>query len=152
LTASLTLRSDPEPALVSVDEVAVGSTPLSSLALTVGTHQVRVERRGFESWTESLDAAAGGEIEREVKLRATGGSAAGDRRASWVGRGELGSVGPGVTPPLRTSGALPLYPEAAKGLRGTSIVELTVTEDGKVQGAAVVQSAGALLDAALLEA
>jgi len=51
-------------------------------------------------------------------------------------------------------GPAPLYPEgaAARWLDGAPIVELWVNENGVVVNAAIVESAGPLLDEALLSA
>jgi TonB family protein len=68
--------------------------------------------------------------------------------------GQLVPFGPEVTPPWRLSGPVPAYPEdaRARGLEGSPIVELWVGETGDVINAAVVESAGAILDDALLSA
>jgi TonB family protein len=68
--------------------------------------------------------------------------------------GQLVEFSPAVTPPQRISGAVPAYPPAAheRGLEGAPVVELWVGETGQVVDVAIVESAGALLDAAVLEA
>ena len=73
-----------------------------------------------------------------------------DRRRS----GRVASFGPGITPPRRIGGPSPIYPDAAAnhGLEGAPVVELWVNESGAVVNAAIVESAGPLLDEALLSA
>src|SRR5262249_20414328 len=68
--------------------------------------------------------------------------------------GQLVPFGPEVVPPRRIAGELPGYPEAAreKGLEGSPTVEVWVSETGDVVDVAIVESAGALLDGALLQA
>jgi protein TonB len=68
--------------------------------------------------------------------------------------GQLVPFGPDVTPPRRLSGRIPAYPEEAlaPGLEGSPVVEVWVSELGDVINAAVVESAGAVLDNALLSA
>jgi protein TonB len=76
------------------------------------------------------------------------------RIGGWVQRGDLVEMGPGVTPPRKTSGDAARLPDAARKLRlkGTVTVQLTVTETGEVIDAHVVGSAGEILDQALLDA
>jgi protein TonB len=68
--------------------------------------------------------------------------------------GELVAFGPGIVPPRRIVGALPLYPEAAQalGLEGVVEVELTVDGQGRSHAVTLRKSAGALLDEAMLRA
>jgi protein TonB len=58
-----------------------------------------------------------------------------------------------VTPPRRISGTVPAYPSAARarGLEGAPVVEVWVGETGQVVDVAIVESAGELLDTAVLE-
>ncbi len=156
LAATLGIQSDPTPALVSVDGVSVGATPLIAVPLAPGPHQLRVERGGFEAWAETIDARLGETLERRAVLRPIGGSgtATAMQRKGWIERGDLVALGPGVTPPLRISGVPPVYPPAARrlGQRGTVTVEFTVTEDGIVLAPKIVQSADEVLDEAMLQA
>jgi protein TonB len=71
-----------------------------------------------------------------------------------AGQDVLDTFGPGMVPPRRVSGNPPAYPEAARiaGLEGTSVADVWIDEGGGVGGASVRQSAGELLDRALLEA
>jgi protein TonB len=61
---------------------------------------------------------------------------------------------PEVTPPRRMSGTVPVYPAAARerGLEGAPVVDVWVGETGQVVDVAIVESAGELLDTAVLEA
>jgi TonB family protein len=76
------------------------------------------------------------------------------RKTGWVRVGDLVALGPGVTPPWRTSGEPAPYPAAARrlGMEGTVAVSFVVSEEGEALDARVVESAGDLLDAALLAA
>jgi protein TonB len=60
----------------------------------------------------------------------------------------------GVIPPERVEGRSAAYPDEARRLRlaGTVTVEMTVTQAGEPREVRVVQSAGAILDAAVLAA
>jgi len=66
----------------------------------------------------------------------------------------LVSFGPGVTPPRRVKGAPASYPDAARRhrLTGTVTVTMIVTETGEVEEPTVTESAGHILDAAVLDA
>ena len=64
------------------------------------------------------------------------------------------TFGADVTPPTRASGAIPVYPPAAleRGLEGSPVVEIWIDEKGNVMDVAILESAGAMLDGAVLEA
>src|SRR5262245_32880793 len=147
--AIVAFDSDPAGASVFVDSKPVGRAPLDAVDVGFGRHLVRMELKGRETVTATV------ELRPEQPLRVVtftlplpgpGGDS--------VKLGQLVSFGPGVTPPLRTSGPVPGYPETARdrGLEGTSTVELWVSETGEVINAAIVESAGAVLDGALLAA
>jgi periplasmic protein TonB len=63
-------------------------------------------------------------------------------------------MGPGVTPPRRISGGPATYPERALARRefGTVAVRLVVNEDGTTSDLEVTESAGEVLDEAVLRA
>ena len=145
----LILDSDPPQARVHLDGNPVGETPLPGLDAAFGRHVLRVEAAGRESVSTEI------EVSRERPVRAitfTLPLPCPDQDA--VRPGQLVTLGPEVMPPRRTSGALPAYPEAARerGLEGSPVVEVWVSEAGDVIDVALVESAGAALDAALLEA
>ncbi len=107
--------------------------------VSFGRHLVRLELAGRETVTATV------ELRPEQPLRVMTftlplACAAGD----GVKPGQLVSFGPGVTPPVRTVGPVPAYPETARerGLEGTPIAELWVSEAGEVINAAIVTSAG----------
>ena len=68
--------------------------------------------------------------------------------------GQIVEIGPSVTPPKRVSGQAAAYPSRARALRqfGTVVVGLLVDENGSPSDIQVVQSAGPILDEAVLEA
>jgi serine/threonine-protein kinase len=71
-----------------------------------------------------------------------------------VVEGELVELGPGVTPPRRVSGESASYPERARrvNLRGTVLLDLIVDENGLPTDLQVAESAGPVLDEAVLKA
>jgi serine/threonine-protein kinase len=68
--------------------------------------------------------------------------------------GQLVELGPDVTPPVRVEGEPAPYPDAARrrGVRGTITVDMIVDETGLPTELQVVESAGPILDEAVLEA
>ena len=147
--AIVAFDSDPAGAYVFVDSKPIGRAPLDAVDVSFGRHLVRMELGGRETITATV------EMRPEQPLRVVTFTLPLLAPASaGVKPGQLVSFGPGVTPPLRTAGPVPGYPETARarGLEGTPIVELWVSEAGEVINAAIVQSAGPLLDDALLAA
>jgi TonB family protein len=142
-------ESNPPGALVYVDSEPVGRAPVPPVSVSFGRHLVRMEAEGRETVSAAIEVPP----ERRLRLvsftlppaaSGTGG----------VQPGQLVPFGPEVTPPWRLSGPVPAYPEdaRARGLEGSPIVELWVDESGDVINAAIVESAGAILDDALLSA
>ena len=74
--------------------------------------------------------------------------------SGMVRPGQLVSFGPEVLPPARIAGSVPRLPETARerGLEGTPSLEVWVSETGEVFNIAVLESAGEVLDDALLAA
>jgi len=140
-------ESDPPGALVTVDNKPAGRTPLPAMALAFGRHLVRMEAEGREAAVRLVDLTP----ERPLRMVSFALTLLGpDRRRA----GRVVPFGPGITPPRRIGGPSPIYPEAAAnhGLEGAPVVELWVSESGAVVNAAIVESAGPLLDEALLSA
>jgi TonB family protein len=71
-----------------------------------------------------------------------------------VAEGQLVEMGPGVTPPRKIGGPSAAYPERARRqkLEGTVAISLIIDENGLPHDLKVVESAGAVLDAAVLDA
>jgi TonB family protein len=145
----LILDSDPPGASVFLDSKPVGTAPLESLDAGFGRHLVRMELPGREAVSTTI------ELRPERPLKVVTFTLPLPGPGSGVVRpGQLVAFGPEVQPPARISGPLPGYPETARerGLEGTPVVELWVSETGEVFNTAVVESAGDLLDRALLAA
>ena len=141
--ALLLLECDPAGD-ADVDGRKVGRTPLA-LELAFGRHEVRFSAAGREPVTETVTLSA----ERPFQaLGVTLPTVTGARA------GELVAFGPGVVPPRRTSGALPVYPESARaaGLEGQVVLELRIDGGGQIRGVSLRSSAGAPLDEAMLQA
>ncbi len=140
-------ESDPPGALVYVDNKPAGRTPLPAMALAFGRHLVRMEADDREPAVRLIDLVP----ERPLRLVSFTLPLLGPNRRR---AGRVVPFSSGITPPRRIGGPSPIYPEAAAGhgLEGAPVVELWVSEGGTVVNAAVVESAGRLLDEALLSA
>ena len=66
--ASLTIDSTPSNADIEVDGGFVGNTP-STLSLTPGSHQINVKKKGFVTWTKTLNVT-GGAVKLNAELEA----------------------------------------------------------------------------------
>ncbi len=143
--AVLLLESDP-PADAEVDGRKVGRTPLA-LELPFGRHELRFSAEGKDVVTQAVELSA----ERPFQALGVTLPTATDGEPRV---GELVAFGPGIVPPRRIVGALPLYPEAARalGLEGLVEVELTIDGQGRSHAVGLRKSAGALLDEAMLQA
>ena len=156
-TGTLEVDSDPAGASVQVDGERRGETPFSDTQVIPGTHRVLVQLRGHRPVSKAVEVSAGGTERFVARLERSDGSGTDPdalRLEGWVRVGDLVSLGPGVTPPVKTRGQPAPYPEAARRLHlaGSVAVAVTVGETGEVVDARVVESAGDVLDEAVLAA
>jgi serine/threonine-protein kinase len=158
VSAILQVRSDPAGADVLIDGQPRGTTPIPTLSLPPGKHRVEMTRNGFVPWEQTVQARAGDRIPLFGRLSPPQRSMAELkehlRSLGWVREGDFLESGPDVTPPQKISGETAPYPEEAQKLklRGTVAVEMTVTERGEPTELRVVESAGEVLDGAVLAA
>jgi serine/threonine-protein kinase len=145
----LVLDSDPPGAMVFVDSKPAGRAPLDAVDVSFGRHLVRMELPGRETVSATVEVRP----ERCVKVVTFTLPLPGPGPGQ-VRPGQLVGFGPEVTPPVRVSGAVPGYPETARerGLEGTPVVEVWISEVGEVFNVAVIESAGEILDNALIAA
>jgi TonB family protein len=163
---SLFLVSVPPGASVTIDGESSGQTPLEDIELEPGQHEIQVSRRGYNSWRRVLVARAGESVNLVARLReraartAKKASAASSAPAAPTATPEPeGSAGivalkPNDTPAKHISGKAPGYPPMARKLKqqGRVTIEFVVTEEGVPTELVVVESAGAILDKAVLDA
>jgi TonB family protein len=145
----LILDSDPAGAQVFVDSKPVGRAPLEWVDVAFGRHLVRMELAGRESVSTTIEVRP----ERPLKVVTFTLPLPGPG-SGMVRPGQLVTFGPDVQPPARIAGSVPGYPKAARerGLEGTPVVEVWVSETGEVFNTAILESAGDVLDKALLTA
>ena len=153
---SLFLESVPAGAAVTVDGKSLGTTPLEDVEIDPGQHEVRVARRGYETWRSLVVAQAGESVNLVARLRSTAPKAAPSPiEAEAPNEPESGNVvelGPDDTPAKRISGSPPPYPPIARKLnqQGRVTVSFVLTEQGVPTELEVVESAGAVLDEAVM--
>ena len=157
LTAKLHVTSDPAPAVVRIDGHAVGTTPLESFDISPGRHEVRVERRGYAPATQTVEGGGGQTVEVSLRLerdRSVRAAASTPLIMLPVRRGDLVALDATVTPPQRIKGEAAAYPKMAEQFHflGKVKLEFTVDEKGRPQDFKVVESAGDVLDAAVVAA
>jgi TonB family protein len=153
------IHSEPSGATVTIDGKDAGRTPLDDVRLLPGDHEVRVESAGRRPWRQRVEARAGEEVSVEARLaplpevkQATPPTP--EPTPLPLKEGDLVELGPGVTSPRRISGSSAGYPAAAEKthLEGTVAVDMIVTETGAPVELRVVESAGEILDKAVLDA
>ncbi|MEJ7849372.1 MAG: PEGA domain-containing protein [Pyrinomonadaceae bacterium] len=66
----LMIKSNPEGAEITIDEVFVGSTP-SSFPLRSGEHKISVKKSGFQTWERTISLTAGSNITLDASLEKT---------------------------------------------------------------------------------
>jgi TonB family protein len=157
VSAILQVHSDPEGAEVLIDGQPRGTTPLEGLSLPPGEHGVQLTRNGFAPWVQTVQARAGDRIPLLGRLQAQPSAAKLRehlRSLGWVREGDFLEPSPDVTPPQKISGETAPYPDPARRLKlgGTVSIEMTVTVAGEPAELRVVESAGEVLDDAVLAA
>jgi len=173
--APLRIESLPEGATVLIDGQAVEGPP-DRLVLSPGSHEVRLEAKGFLPQVERVTTEPGQPLAIQARLEPAPTPPPRPRRASAAPtttlapptlvadspppspppatRGALVALDGTVTPPRRVSGEPARYPGDARrlSLTGSVLVEFIVTEDGESEDIQVLESAGETLDRAVVAA
>jgi len=155
LSAKLRVLSEPASAVVRVDGKRVGTTPLDAFDLAPGRHEVRLERRGYVAASRDVEGQAGQTIEVSLRLERDQSERPGPALIPLpIRQGDLVVVDATVTPPKRIKGEAATYPKMAEKFHflGKVTVEFLVDEKGRPQDLKVVESAGDVLNNAVLEA
>jgi TonB family protein len=146
------LHSSPQGALVSVDGIVVGQTPLRQ-SLKVGGHAVEMTREGFEPWRGNLDVVARGTARMDAVLRPL---VRATPTPEPVDLARVYAPGEVDTQPRRLSGGSAPYPEKAPRLRPGRDVTVAgtfvVSEDGEITDLRITESAGEVVDGAVMAA
>jgi TonB family protein len=150
--------STPPGASVSVDGRPVGTTPLAGLKLKPGKRRLEVALDGHETWTETVDVAAGETGKIEVRLKALPAAPAPPPPepvdAARVYENTAREVD---TLARKVSGSSPSYPSdragrLKSGERVSVLLRFVVTETGEVQDVSVVESGGKAVDDVVIAA
>jgi TonB family protein len=153
------ILSTPSGAAVSVDGRRVGTTPLSGLKLKPGTRRVEIALDDHETWTGSVDVAAGERGRVEVRLRAIAKPPPPPPTPEPVDTARVYENTPGAVdaPAKKLSGSSPSYPSdragrLKSGERVSVVVRIVVSETGDVQDVSVVESGGKAVDDVVISA
>jgi TonB family protein len=155
----LSIVTSPAGAAVWLDDRVLGLSPVHDVVLTDGSHRLAVQRVGFAPVHVRFQRPHEALLRFVLNPRAAGtfpppaGATIAVIRPAGLIETESPDGETAIRPPHRVSGGSPGYPAAAlEGrLQGTVLVEMTVTESGAPAEIAVVQSAGDVLDQAVLD-
>jgi TonB family protein len=159
--AKAEITSEPAGASVSIDGRDAGKAPLSDVSLSPGVHDVRVDAFGYKPWRQRVEAKVGQPMAIEARLLALPVLPVEHKPPPEpeptpppLKEGDLVELGADVTPPRRISGETAGYPARAQKdhMQGLVVVEMIVTEKGEPTDLRIVESAGELLDKAVLDA
>ena len=156
VTVRLSVTSEPRGATVRLDGKSIGVAPIAAVTVPPGRHEVRIEKRGFAPSIQRIDAAAGEVVDLKARLtRLAAETPMPAPSPQWIPyEGALVTVDGSVSPPVKVSGNPPSYPDEARRMNflGTVKVEMIVDEKGEPTDLRVVQSAGEILDRAVVNA
>jgi TonB family protein len=164
--ALLAVRTNPPGATARLDGRKIGVTPLEAGFIKPGSHDLRIELKGYITQARQIVAEAGRPVLIELRLQEVPPPESAEEESSAkpaasaplplppLVEGVLVPLDASVTPPRKISGDSASYPEAARRLKleGSVTLELTVTEGGLARDVRVVESAGAVLDQAVVGA
>jgi len=157
-TGAAEISSEPSGATVRIDGTPVGQTPFADPRMKTGTHRVEVVKDGFETWSGTVSVQAGKRARVDARLRSTAFAAPTPAPDTVdVDRIYVNSPAEVDTPARKISGMSASYPtdRASRLKSGDSVsvrVGFVVTETGEVTDIRVVESAGRLVDEAVLKA
>jgi TonB family protein len=150
-TADIT--STPAGALVRIDGVSAGQTPVRNHRLRAGSHNVEVTADGHERWTGSLTVREGRRTPLQVSLKPVP-KAAPTPAADVVDPNRIYSRSEVDKEPVRTYSVSANYPfKELKGKKELSVGgTFVVNEKGEVSDIQIEQSGGAQVDQAVMAA
>jgi len=158
VTVRLSVTSVPKGATVRVDGKSIGVAPITTATVPPGSHEVRIEKRGYAPSIHRIEGAAGEVVAVRARLTRLSAAQGPPRPApspEWIPyEGALVAFDRSVSPPRKISGNPPPYPDEARrvNLLGTVKVAMIVNERGEPTDLRVVESAGEILDRAVVNA
>jgi TonB family protein len=157
-TGSADVVSNPAGGAVKIDGVAVGQTPLSDYKLKPGSHRVEITKEGFEPWTGTVVVAGGKKARADAFLKAIPKPTATPPPADEVDVNKVyvNSAQDVDVLARKVSGSSASYPGNAPRLKsGDSVsvrIGFVVTETGEITELKVLESAGKVVDDAVMDA
>jgi serine/threonine-protein kinase len=151
------IASTPPQSAVFIDGKEVGLTPLAEVELEEGFHDVEVRHGGYDAFRVRVEGRPGESLHYVARLKPVAvpkpkveTEAIPPKLPSLVA--ELGD--PGVSPPKKLAGEFARYPETARRRKVSGIVtvSMVISESGVPGDLQVIESAGPLLDEAVLNA
>jgi serine/threonine-protein kinase len=155
---SAEIVSTPTGGSVAVDGAPAGETPLAELKLKPGSHKVEITKEGFEPWQGSVSVEPGKKARVEAPLKAVAKAAPPSPKAEVADTERIypNTAAEVDVPARKVSGSSAEYPKRAPSLRsGQSVsvsVSFVVTEKGDVEDVKVLESAGRIVDDAVVSA
>jgi TonB family protein len=162
---AISIETVPTGASIWLDGQALGASPVIDAPVSAGSHRLRIDRPGFAPVNLRFQPRGAVAFRMALEPRGTAASRPEGATLSVARPGErieaAGSPNPrpgasgllAARLPRRIAGDQPSYPAAALAdrLQGTVVVELTVSESGFPEGVEVIESAGDVLDRAMVE-
>jgi TonB family protein len=155
---SVDIVSTPAGGSVTVDGSPAGDTPVAEMKLKPGSHKVEIAKEGFEPWQGSISVEAGKKARVEAPLKAAAKAPSPSPKAEAVDTERIyaNTTAEVDVPAKKISGSSGEYPKRAPALRsGQSVsvsVSFVVTEKGDVEDVKVLESAGRIVDDAVVAA
>jgi TonB family protein len=151
--------STPAGARVTIDGQPAGTTPLSGLTLKAGRHRIALALDGHEPWSGTFSVQGGrtARVDRPLVALAVQATPAPSPQVAAVDTNRIYENGRDVdVPAKRLAGTTASYPDKAPRLKSGQEVAVAlrfvVTETGQVTDVEVVESAGPLVDQAVMQA
>jgi TonB family protein len=159
-TGAAEITSEPAGGIVRIDGTPVGQTPFVDSKIKAGSHRVEVVKDGYEPWSGTVSVQAGKRAKLDARLRSVVVATAPPTPAPDVvdvNRIYVNSPAEVDTPARKLSGTSAAYPSdrASRLKSGASVsvrLGFVVTETGEVTDIRVVESAGRVVDEAVLSA
>jgi hypothetical protein len=152
------ILSTPTGAAVTFDGQPAGTTPLRGLSLKPGTHRIELRKEGFQPYAGNLVVVAGKHARMAATLKSDAPkiTPSPEPPKDTFDLNKVYEEGEVDTRPKRVSGpSSPTYPKKAPSLKSVDKVSVTVTwvvtPSGEIADPQITQSAGKLVDDAVLE-
>jgi TonB family protein len=159
ITAPVAVRTQ-DGVTVLIDGQEAGRTPLGPIHVTPGVHELRLERRGFVSQRHVLLARPGEPLSVAARLLpapaevAEAVPAPPAPPAATVAAAMPEPTAAPIEPPRPLKADPARYPDAARRLQleGSVLLDMAVEADGTVSDVRILESAGSVLDEAVMSA